>query len=135
MYSVVFLAVLLAWGGLTVSGHAKRYVSLHLELPNGDVREMRTPEGTATAQIQLKDGREWRAFYLDLDILDAEDCAVLVSIRNSRQAGAEAIDEFELREDGPLTTTSTVPAFGVALRDVEDCGVAIAGAGQQQDDH
>jgi hypothetical protein len=121
MRQLIVVAVLLAWGGLTVSTQVKRYVTLQLELPNGDVRDVRTPEGPRTAHVQLWDGQEWQDLYLDLTVVEGPTCAVIVSIRDSRQTDASWLDELQLNDDGIMIGTSTVPEFGLALRAIDGC--------------
>ena len=121
MRTLVLLASLLLLGGLSVTAQARRHVTFRLELPDGNQTEIRTPEGSATAMIQLKYDEEWRDFYLDLSIRESPDCGILVSIRDGRQTDAAKLDEFELRRDGTPMRTNTIPTFRLGLRSVEGC--------------
>jgi hypothetical protein len=120
---VVFVAVLVALLGVVASGQTTHYyVSMRFEDPNGVIRDFRTPEGTATAQIQLRDGDSFRDFYLRLAVRDATAGVVLVSLLDGRDADSKVLDEFELTTGGGVTRTQTTPSFGLAALGIEERG-------------
>jgi hypothetical protein len=92
-----------------VETQARRHiVALRLELPNGEIRDVRSTEGPRAVQIELMDGAEWRSFYLDLTVrVEPETCAA-------------RLDEFELRGDA-MTKAATYPTFGISLRGIDGC--------------
>jgi hypothetical protein len=116
---VFFLSAAVA----AVETQARRHiVALRLELPRGDVRDLRATEGPRAVQIELMDGAEWRSFYLDLTVrVEPEGCAVTVAVRDSQRPNAARLDEFELRADAVTTNATTAPTFGVSLLGVEGC--------------
>ena len=120
---VVLVAVFVALLGLVASTQTTHYyITLRFEDPNGVIRDFRTPEGTATAQIQLRDGDSFRDFYLRLAVPDAAAGVVLVSLLDGRGADSQVLDEFELRIEAGFTRTRTSPSFGLAALGIEERG-------------
>jgi hypothetical protein len=115
---VFFLSAAVA----AVETQARRHiVALRLELPNGEIRDVRSTEGPRAVQIELMDGAEWRSFYLDLTVrVEPETCAVVVAVRDSQRPDAARLDEFELRGDA-MTKAATYPTFGISLRGIDGC--------------
>ena len=99
----------------------RRVVALRLELPNDEIRDLRTREGPRAVQIELMGALGWRSFYLDLTVqVEPETCSVLVAVRDSQRPDAARLDEFELRGDA-VATVATDPTIGLSLRGVDGC--------------
>jgi hypothetical protein len=96
---------------------------LRIDIPQQDAsREIGTPEGRATAVVQIKDGDEYPTFYLDLIVRDVASGLVLVTIRSDRTSDT-TVDEFELRADGGTIQAATMPPFQLTvLRVLERSG-------------
>lgn len=120
MRDAILVAVLVVLGGLVVSTQATPYITLRFEDPNGTSRDIRTPAGTATAMVQLRDGDTYRDFYLGLVIRDAAAGVVLVTVREGRSSESRLLDEFELRAGAGLMRTMTSPSFGLAILAIEE---------------
>jgi hypothetical protein len=115
----------------TVSAQERQCVALRLEILDenleSQVREIRTPEGRATATVQIKQGDSYPTFYIDLTVRDRASGIIGVSIRTDKDSDV-VVDEFDLQTEGGTHSTLTSPSFGVAALQIFDrvgysCGV------------
>jgi hypothetical protein len=118
--SAILVAILVVLGGLVVSAQTTPYITLRFEDPNGTTRDIRTPPGTATAAVQLRDGDTYRDFYIGVTIRDAAAGVILVAVREGRSRDSRLLDEFELRVGAGLKRTMTSPSFGLAVLAIEE---------------
>ena len=107
--------VLLASAATSLPAHAAQCIALRIYIPQADAtREFITPEGTATANLQIKDGEKYPSFLLDLTVRDLAAGLVLVTVRD--QESGRTLDKFELRANDGEVQAATTPAFAVAVR-------------------
>ena len=115
MRGAAAVLVLALAAGLMARAQARQCVTLRIDIPQHDTsREISTPEGKATAVVQIKDADRYPTFYLDLIVRDVTTGLVLVTIRTDRTS-ERAVDEFELRPEGGTIQTATMPPFQLSV--------------------
>jgi hypothetical protein len=109
----VAVTLCMAVFGPAIPAQSPQCIALRIELPDGSHVDAPTPEGKATAGVQLKDGDDYRDFFIDLAIRDLGP--VTASIRGSRDSDGPVLDDFDLVVGGEVRRTTTTPAFGLSV--------------------
>jgi hypothetical protein len=119
----LFVMASVCAGVSTLSAQEPLCVAMRLEIQddnrNSQFREIRTPEGRATATVQIKQADSYPTFYLDVSVLDHDSGLIRVSIRTDRNSDA-VVDEFDLQTEGGTRSTATSPSFGVGALQIFD---------------
>ena len=113
---LALLTALMAISGSSLPAQTTlQCITLRIEFPDeGKTREVSTPEGKATAAVQIKDGDEYPTVYLDLTIRDLASGLIRVSIRDDQNSD-RVVDEFDLQIDDGSFRTTTTPSFGLSV--------------------
>jgi hypothetical protein len=114
---VAVLTVLMAISGSTIPAQTPDCITLRIEIPDergNKIREISTPEGKATAGVQIRDGDEYPTVYLDLTVRDLASGLIRVSIRDDQDSD-RVVDQFDLQIGGESVRTTTKPSFGLSV--------------------
>jgi hypothetical protein len=107
--------VLLTSALASIPADAAQCIALRIYIPQPEAtREIVTPEGTATASLQIKDGERFATFLLDLVVGDLAAGIVLVTVRD--EESGFTLDKFELRANDGEVQAATTPAFTLDVR-------------------
>ena len=109
------LTVMVLFVMTSLPAQAAQCIALRIYIPQPEAtREITTPEGAATASLQIKDGEKFPTFLLDLIVSDLAAGLVAVTVRDG-ETGL-TLDKFDLRANDGEVQASTTPAFTLDVR-------------------